>query len=244
MACLPVFISLLFLISSCKGDDQLTQANRLISPGDVLISKGRVFALGFFSPTASNQSFFLGIWYHNISESERTYVWVANRDNPITTHTARLAVTNTSGLVLSDSKGRTIWTTANTVTIGGGGATAVLQNTGNFVLRLPVDGTEVWQSIDHPTDTILPGFKLWTNYKNHEAVRVVAWRGPRDPSTGEFSLSGDPDQWGLQIVIWHGASPSWRSGVWNGATATGLTRYQWRIHHGICGGLETPLPVL
>lgn len=58
-------------------------------------------------------------------------------------------------------------------------------------------------------------------------MRVVAWRGRRDPSTCEFSLSGDPDQWGLQIVIWHGASPSWRSGVWNGATATGLTRYIW-----------------
>uniref|UniRef100_A0A0D9ZR80 non-specific serine/threonine protein kinase n=1 Tax=Oryza glumipatula TaxID=40148 RepID=A0A0D9ZR80_9ORYZ len=211
----------MFLISFCQSDDRLTPAKPPIFPGgDKLISDGGVFALGF-SLTTTNSTpslLYLGIWYNNIPE--RTYVWVANRDNPITTHTARLAVTNTSGLVLSDSKGRTIWTTANTVTIGGGGATAVLQNTGNFVLRLP----------DHPTDTILPGlpgFKLWTNYKNHEAVRVVAWRGRRDPSTGEFSLSGDPDQWGLQIVIWHGASPSWRSGVWNGATATGLTRYKW-----------------
>ncbi|EEE61754.1 hypothetical protein OsJ_16292 [Oryza sativa Japonica Group] len=191
----------MFLISFCQSDDRLTPAKPLIFPGgDKLISDGGVFAVGFFSLTTTNSTpslLYLGIWYNNIPE--RTYVWVANRDNPITTHTARLAVTNTSGLVLSDSKG----TTANTVTIGGGGATAVLQNTGNFVLR------------------------YGRTYKNHEAVRVVAWRGRRDPSTCEFSLSGDPDQWGLHIVIWHGASPSWRSGVWNGATATGLTRYIW-----------------
>uniref|UniRef100_A0A0D9W9Z1 non-specific serine/threonine protein kinase n=1 Tax=Leersia perrieri TaxID=77586 RepID=A0A0D9W9Z1_9ORYZ len=134
---------------------------------------------------------YLGIWYNNIPD--RTYVWVANRDSPVTTRSARLAVTNTSDLVLSDSKGRTIWSTAkNNVTVGDAGdgdrATAVLLNTGNFVLRLP-NGTHVWQSMDHPTDTILPGFKLWTNYKNHTAARIVAWKSPHDPSTGEFSLS-------------------------------------------------------
>nr|AAM90695.1 S-locus receptor-like kinase RLK13 [Oryza sativa] len=205
MACLPVFISLLFLISSCKGDDQLTQANRLISPGDVLISKGRVFALGFFSPTASNQSFFLGIWYHNISESERTYVWVANRDNPITTPSfATLAISNSSNLVLSDSGNHTLWTTNVTAT-GGDGAYAALLDSGNLVLRLP-NGTTIWQSFDHPTDTLLMGMRFLVSYKAQVAMRCIAWKGPDDPSTGDFSISGDPSS-NLQIFLWNGTRP-------------------------------------
>uniref|UniRef100_A0A0D9ZR79 non-specific serine/threonine protein kinase n=1 Tax=Oryza glumipatula TaxID=40148 RepID=A0A0D9ZR79_9ORYZ len=192
-----IFISLLFLISSCKGDDQLTQANRLISPGDVLVSKGKVFALGFFSPTASNQSFFLGIWYHNISESERTYVWVANRDNPITTpsssSSATLAISNSSNL------------TTNVTATGGDGAYAALLDSGNLVLLLP-NGTTIWQSFDHPTDTLLMGMRFLVSYKAQVAMRFIAWKGPDDPSTGDFSASGDPSS-NLQVFLWNGTRP-------------------------------------
>ncbi|PWZ06600.1 G-type lectin S-receptor-like serine/threonine-protein kinase B120 [Zea mays] len=75
------------------------------------------------------------------------------------------------------------------------------------------------------TRSLYLGIWLWTNYRAHTAVRVVAWKGPRDPSAGEFSLSGDPGSRGLQIVIWRGTGTgtaggrSWRSGVWNGAGA-------------------------
>uniref|UniRef100_A0A0D9W9Z0 Receptor-like serine/threonine-protein kinase n=1 Tax=Leersia perrieri TaxID=77586 RepID=A0A0D9W9Z0_9ORYZ len=218
----------MLLICICQSDDRLTPAKPLIFPGDKLVSDDGTFALGFFSLTNSTPILlYLGIWYNNIPE--RTYVWVANRDNPITTRSASLAVTtNTSSLALSDSKGHILWeaTTTRSNATAGAGAIAMLLNTGNFVLRLP-NGRDVWQSMDHPTDTILPGFKLWTNYKNHTAARIVAWKGPHDPSTGEFSLSGDPDQWGLQIVIWNGTNPSWRSGVWTGGTTASLTKYIW-----------------
>uniref|UniRef100_A0A453DBK5 non-specific serine/threonine protein kinase n=1 Tax=Aegilops tauschii subsp. strangulata TaxID=200361 RepID=A0A453DBK5_AEGTS len=61
-----------------------------------------------------------GIWYHDIPE--RTYVWVANRDNPIGSGlSGKLVLTNSSDLVLSDSKGRILWRTANNVTAGGDG---------------------------------------------------------------------------------------------------------------------------
>uniref|UniRef100_A0A0E0DCZ1 non-specific serine/threonine protein kinase n=1 Tax=Oryza meridionalis TaxID=40149 RepID=A0A0E0DCZ1_9ORYZ len=90
-----------------RRDDQLTQGKPLISPSDVLVSKGGIFALGFFSTGSSNTSLFLGIWYHNIPE--RTYVWVANRDNPITTPSSTmLAISSSSNLVLSDSRGHTL----------------------------------------------------------------------------------------------------------------------------------------
>ncbi|KAF7012011.1 hypothetical protein CFC21_026251 [Triticum aestivum] len=222
MSSLPAIFILLLLVCSCNSDDRLTPTKPL-SPGDELISTNGIFALGFFSLQSSAANTYLGIWYHNISE--RTYVWVANRDNPITSSLpGKLVVTNTSDLVLSDSDGRVLWATktttkTNTLTTGVG---AVLLDTGNFVVQSP-NGTEIWQSYDQPTDAFLPGFKLWVNYKTHVAARIVAWKGPDDPSTGEFVLSGDTST-GLQILTWRGTSLYWRAGVWNGATATSLTK--------------------
>ena len=180
---LHVFFLLFLILSSfCESNDQLTQANSL-SPGDMLISEGRVFALGFFSPTNSNQSLYLGIWYHSIPE--RTVVWVANRDSPISNHSSvKLTITNSSEMVLFDSEGRSVWMTANTTTAGGDdGAVAVLLDSGNFVLRL-LNGTVVWQSIHHPTDTILPNTTFLLSYKAQVVESLVAWKGPDDPSEG------------------------------------------------------------
>ncbi|KAL5215492.1 hypothetical protein ABZP36_006893 [Zizania latifolia] len=115
-----------------------------------------------------------------------------------------LVINNSSDLVLSDSKGHTLWTAAamNSTITGGDGAYAVLLDSGNLVLRLP-NGTITWQSFDHPTDTVLPNMKFLVTYKAQVAERLVAWKGPDDPSTGEFSLSGDPNS-NFQIIIWHG----------------------------------------
>jgi hypothetical protein len=123
MRYIAIFI-LLFSSSSCKSHDQLTHAKPL-THGDVFISNGGGFALGFFSPTSSNASLYLGIWYNNIP-GPRTIVWVANRDNPITnTSSPMLAITNSSDLVLSDSQGGTPWAVKNAITSAG--ATAVRQ---------------------------------------------------------------------------------------------------------------------
>ncbi|CAL5025253.1 unnamed protein product [Urochloa decumbens] len=214
------FLLFLILPFFCESNDQLTQATPL-SPGNMLISKGGVFALGFFSPTNSNKSLYLGIWY-NIP-GERTVVWVANRDNPISnTSSVNLTVTNSSEMVLFDSEGRTIWMAVNTTTTAGPhGAVAVLQDSGNFVLRLPND-TVIWQSIDHPTDTILPNTRTLLSYKAQVFGRLVAWKGPDDPSTGDFSLGIDPSS-NLQIFIWNGSLPYRRPLVVNEVSVTGGT---------------------
>ncbi|KAL5216761.1 hypothetical protein ABZP36_008162 [Zizania latifolia] len=84
-----------------------------------------------------------------------------------------------------DSKGRTLWTATATATkstiTGGDGAYAVLLDSGNLELRLPND-TTIWQSFDHPTDTILLNMKFLVTYKAQVAERLVAWKGPNDPS--------------------------------------------------------------
>ncbi|CAN6277053.1 unnamed protein product [Urochloa humidicola] len=216
------FLLFLFLSSFCESNDQLTQATSL-SPGNMLISDGGVFALGFFSPTNSNKSLYLGIWYHSIPERKHTVVWVANRDSPISNASSvKLTVTNSSEMVLFDSEGRTIWMAVNTTTTGGAhGAVAVLQDSGNFALRLP-NGTCIWQSIDHPTDTILPNTRILLSYKGQAAGRIVAWKGPDDPSSGDFSFGIDPSS-NLQIFVWNGSLPYKRPLVVNEVSVSGGT---------------------
>ncbi|RCV35590.1 hypothetical protein SETIT_7G251800v2 [Setaria italica] len=167
-----------------------------------------------FSPSNSSTSFYVGIWYNSVPE--RTVVWVANRDNSITSpYSVTLAVTNRSDLVLSDPGGRIYWSTKNSITTVGIGASAVLLNEGNLVLRSS-DGTVLWQSFDHPTDTILPGMPFRVvNYRTRFAERLVSWKGPQDPSSGNFSFSGGVSS-GIQLFIWNGSSPSWRSTAWDG----------------------------
>ncbi|KAL6651967.1 hypothetical protein ACP70R_010892 [Stipagrostis hirtigluma subsp. patula] len=216
MAYIPIFL-LLLLSSLCQSDDQLTQSKPL-SPGDMLISKDGIFALGFFSPTNSNKSLYIGIWYHDIPV--RTIVWVANRDNPITMpSTAKLTITKNQEIVLSDSEDHTLWTTAINTTARGVGAVAVLLGSGNFVLQSP-NGTVIWQSFDHPTDTILPTMRFLMSYRAQVVEHLVAWKGPDDPSTGDFSFSIDPTS-NLQMFIWHKTWPYYRSAVFYGESVTG-----------------------
>lgn len=215
---------LLLVIRVCKSDDQLASA-RPLSPGDLLISKGGVFALGFFSPSGSNTStsLYVAIWFHGIPERSRTVVWVANRDSPATTSSSpTLAISNSFDLVLSDSQGRTLWRTQNAAAAAvhdSGTPLAVLLDTGNLQLQLP-NGTVIWQSFDHPTDTILPGMRFLMIHGARPAVRLVSWRGPADPSTGAFSFGLDHVS-NLQLMVWHGAEPYCRISVWNGVSVSG-----------------------
>jgi len=216
MVYIAAFIILTFLSSLCRSDNQLTQTKPLL-PKDTLISEGGDFALGFFSPTNSSKKLYIGIWYHHIAE--RTVVWVANRDNPIKTPSAKLAITGNSELVLSDSQGHTLWTATGKTGGGGAGASAVLLSSGNFVLRSP-NGTELWQSFDHPTDNVLPTMRVLLSYKAQPATHLFAWKGPNDPSTGDFSLGMDPTS-NLQLFIWNGALPYFRFPVVNGNPVSG-----------------------
>ncbi|KAK3143625.1 hypothetical protein QOZ80_4AG0302730 [Eleusine coracana subsp. coracana] len=191
--------------------ERLTSAKPLL-PGDVLISDGGVFALGFFSLKNSK---YVGIWYNNIPE--RTYVWIANRNNPLTTNLpGKLVFTNSSDLVLLDSTGQALWTTTYNITTRNDGAAAVLLNSGNLVVRLP-NGTDIWESFHYPTDTIVPNVSFSLS-STDIARRLVAWKGPSDPSSSDFSMGGDSD---FQIVVWNRTKPYWRRPALGGNVISG-----------------------
>jgi hypothetical protein len=129
---------------------------------------------------------------------------------------------NNSDLVLSDSQGHTPWETKNNIT--GTGVAAVLLDTGNLVLRF-LNGTIIWQSFQHPTDTILPGTRIFLTEKARVVGRLVAWKSPINPSSGDFSLSLDLSS-SYQLVIWHGTTPYARLSMLSGSLVAGTSIYQ------------------
>ncbi|KAL6844913.1 hypothetical protein ACP4OV_025572 [Aristida adscensionis] len=218
------FLLLLLLLPPpppCASEDRLLPGKPL-SPGATIVSDGGAFALGFFSPSNSTPAkLYLGIWYNNIPRL--TVVWVANREAPATNSSTSspptLSLTNTSNLILSDAGGRVLWTANDDVTGAATpspapGTAAVLLDSGNLIIRSP-NGTSLWQSFEHPSDTYLPGMKLRIRYKTRSGERLLSWKGPSDPSPGSFSYGIDPDT-SLQIYLLNGTHPLMRTIPWAG----------------------------
>ncbi|XP_068644986.1 uncharacterized protein [Aristolochia californica] len=208
-------ISFCFVFPTLHAADTITQ-RQSIRDGQVLISAGENFVLGFFSPGNSTRRY-VGIWYYKIPV--QTVVWVANREAPLSDSSGVLTFGDDGNLVISDSKKTTLWST-NTSEFSSN-STALLSDFGNLILQDNNSGKTLWQSFDHPTDTFLPGMKLGLDIQTRTQKIYTAWKSLNDPATGNFSLSADTDSV-AQIVVWNGIIRYWRSAPWNGETFTGL----------------------
>lgn len=210
-----------FMSSPCvelvSASDRL-QRGRPISVNQTIVSTGGIFALGFFLPGNSTGKFYAGIWYNNLPG--RTVVWVANREKPLLDPSGVLAIGPDGNISVIDSKGSIVWS-SNASAISGN-ATAVLEDDGNLVLRAEEGGAVVWQSFDHPTDTLLPGMKLRRSSQPNLSTMLIGWRDAEDPSPGNFSFGIDP-RTSLQLITWSGSEIRARSQVWTG-NMIGATR--------------------
>ena len=170
----------------CIAADSI-RMHQSISNGETLVSSGQSFELGFFSPGNSN-NWYLGIWYKN---TPQTVVWVANRNNPITDSYRVLTIIN-NGLVLLNRTKSVIW--SPNLSRVPENPVAQLLETGNLVLRDNSNESSksyIWQSFDHPSDTLLPGMKMGRNLKTGVQRNLTSWRSADDPSLGDFSLRID-----------------------------------------------------
>lgn len=208
----PIFLLHTFLFSSsfllCSATDTIT-FSRLVSAdqGDTLVSAGEKFELGFFSPGSDTRKY-VGIWYYR--SNPRTFVWVANRDNPLSGPNGVFAVAEDGNLKVLDGSGKIYWST-NFETSLSMYRTAKLMDNGNLVVSHEENENRsgksvLWQSFDYPTDTFLPGMKMGEN------LVLASWKSYDDPAPGNFTFRQDQGG-GDQFIIWKRSLRYWKSGV-------------------------------
>ena len=205
-----LFSLVVLQFSSCTSQDSI-KTSQAIKEGDLLISKGNNFALGFFSPGSSSNRY-LGIWYHRVPE--KTVVWVANRNGPIIGSSGFLFINQYGNLVLygHDDQKLPVWSTDVSVEENDS-CEAQLLDSGNLIVVTKRSRSIIWKSFDHPTNTLLPGMKLGLDRKLGIDRFLTSWRSADEPGTGDFSLRINPN--GLPgVFLYNGTKPIARSLPW------------------------------
>jgi hypothetical protein len=138
------------------------------------VSPSGDFAFGF--QQIGKGGYLLAIWFNKIPE--KTIVWSANGDNLVPIG-SKVELTKDGQFVLSDPTGKEIWKPG---LVGTGVAYAAMLDSGNFVLASQDSGF-LWESFDHPTDTILPTMTM------NRGSKLVAHYSERNYSNGRFHFT-------------------------------------------------------
>uniref|UniRef100_A0A6N2MCS2 non-specific serine/threonine protein kinase n=1 Tax=Salix viminalis TaxID=40686 RepID=A0A6N2MCS2_SALVM len=153
----------------------------------------------------SSSNRYLGIWYHKVPE--KTVVWVANRNDPIIGSSGFLFVNQDGNLVLycNDDLKLAVWST-NVSVEENDSCEAQLLDSGNLIMVTKRSRSIIWQSFDHPKNTMLPGMKLGLDRKLGIDRFLTSWRSADDPGIGDFSLRINPNG-SPQFFFYNGQKP-------------------------------------
>ena len=151
--------------------------NMTIDPGNstvrVVLSRQNIigFVCGFYCIGTCSSYLFSVIL---VGDDTSSMVWSANRDHPVK-EDAILKLTGEEGLVLQDSDGTKVWSTD----ISGNSILGMeITEAGNLVL-FDGEGAAVWESFDHPVDTLLVGQRLYEGRKLISSSSSTNWsQGP------------------------------------------------------------------
>ncbi|GLJ28306.1 hypothetical protein SUGI_0556370 [Cryptomeria japonica] len=214
---LCVMVTLLHKCQSLAIDREDTlPMGTALTANQTLLSKNGTFALGFFSPNNTN-NWYIGIWYAKISE--KTIVWVANRENPLRKMPGVLKLSRDGYLRLYDLQGRSVWTSDNSLKA----SWATMLESGNLVMvgtRAGNISEIVWESFQHPVDTWLPGMKMW------KGMKLTSWKSSSDPAPGPFSFQMDPSPGKTQLLLISNNRSQYSStGEWNGEYFANMPGY-------------------
>ncbi|KAM3317912.1 hypothetical protein ACQJBY_035561 [Aegilops geniculata] len=217
-----IFLLLFGQILLCTGVDTINSTTPL-SGSQKIVSQGSKFTLGFYSPTkpqsktissTSGDYYYIGIWYSTVPLL--TPVWTAITEVLVSDPTtASLEISKDGNLVLRDqAKNRQLWSTS--ISISSNSTIAIIRDSGSLELTDASNSSMVyWRSIDHPTDTWLPGAKLGLNKITGVSKRLVSRKNSADPSPGLFSMELDPNGTTQLLIQWNESVNYWTSGVLN-----------------------------
>ncbi|KAM5586770.1 G-type lectin S-receptor-like serine/threonine-protein kinase [Rosa sericea] len=217
-SCLALICLLFF---SCLWRSLAARRDTL-KPGDTLnsasslVSETGKFSLGFFQNGISKSSN-LAI-YHTNTGNSILYAWIANRKTPILYPTGVLTLDMNNTLKVTQNGGDPLLIySASESTTNNSNIVATLLDSGNFILhQVNSDGSTervLWQSFDHPGDTLLPGMKLGVDYKNGHIWSLSSWTSLYSAERGAFTLDWDPSE--HQLKIKERGKVCWSSGVFS-----------------------------
>ena len=159
-----VIAPLLLLSGFCTTIDIIT-STQFIEDTETVVSNGSAFKLSFFSPADSTNRY-VGIWYSIPSLS--TVIWVANRDKPLNDSSGIATISEDGNPLVMNGQKVTVW--SSNASNRAPNSRAQLLDSGNLVLR-DNSGRITWESIQHPSHSLLPNMKLSTN--THFGEKVV-----------------------------------------------------------------------
>ncbi|KAK2967459.1 hypothetical protein RJ640_020558 [Escallonia rubra] len=172
----PLLLLLLSDFSTATAQQRHSNISRgsSLTPGSNLswLSPSGLYAFGFHQ---QGNGYAVGIFLAGVAE--KTIVWTANRDDPPVSKNATLLLTTDGRLVLHPMQGQETSIT-NPVEPA---SSASMLDSGNFVL-CSSDHRIVWQSFEHPTETLLPGQRLTAGQQ------LVSSISQTNHSTGIFRL--------------------------------------------------------
>ncbi|KAI3774028.1 hypothetical protein L1987_48570 [Smallanthus sonchifolius] len=198
-----IFIFILLVIIASPGchasQDSLAKNGSIRDEDhDTLVSPRKVFQMGFFRSQIGNQRF-LGIWYYM---DPKTVVWVANRENPVSSTSSILTIEDDGNLAVKDKDNKYF---ATRLPSSSGSRTLKLLDTGNLIL-VDESNSWVWSSFSFPTDTFLPGMYMEKNMK------LTSWKTQHNPATGTFVFQKDQVFGYNNYTIFDEKKLHWKSG--------------------------------
>ncbi|XP_030968792.1 G-type lectin S-receptor-like serine/threonine-protein kinase CES101 isoform X1 [Quercus lobata] len=202
---------LLFYLGPSSSQSQvpttLVQGQELVFLTELYSASGK-FKIGFIDLTGGPG--YIGIWYNDNRFRENNTLWVANRDNPVQ-NARSLTIDDNGDLKITYNGDRSF------VLYSGHEASnvsAVLLNTGNFVLSEISSGRQLWQSFDYPSHVLLPGMKLGVNRKTGQRWFLTSWRSQEVTASGNFTFGLHPNRTDQLVILLHG-DIYWTSGYVN-----------------------------
>ncbi|KAK3032634.1 hypothetical protein RJ639_036594 [Escallonia herrerae] len=223
MMVFPLIFFFLICLSPSTAIDNLSPGQTLLDNGQTIVSASQTFELGFFS-LWNSENRYVGIWFKNVPQ--QTPVWVANKNSPLGDSSGVLVITSSGKILIANNATNTIiWSSNSSYSAATSNPVLQLLDNGNLVVKTNVLGDYyLWQSFDHPCDTLIPGMNLGWNLRNNQEWYLTSWKTLQDPSSGDYTYRVDPRGL-LQLVLRQGAQVQYRSGPWDGVRFGGGPKF-------------------